>query len=339
MKYTDEEIKAAIEVGIFTESAVNNFKVLIDRQKNTYLADEENFRLVASFNDIFVVIALTLLFVSIMWIFNKIGIWIGALISAYLAWKLSEIFITKKHMAFPAILLVSAFIFNISMLILPFTKSAIEFLGFQSNIDTPFFITSSLAGVAAGILHWKRFRVPITVAACCTLVIGYIFAFLIVNKDFRYGITIFCFFAGAVVFIYALVWDASDTKRLSKNTDVAFWLHLLAAPLLVHPIFTALGIFDKAINTQQSIAVIIIYFIIGYLSLIIDRRALMVSALGYVLYTFGVMLKELGAIDFSFAFAGLIISAGLLTISVFWHQVRKFALKGTPQAFKRFVPE
>lgn len=338
MKYTEEQMKAGIDAGIFTESAVNEFKALMNSQKNIHQADEENFRLIASFNDIFVVIALTLLFVSIMWIFNKLGIWMGALISAYLAWKLSEIFITKKRMAFPAIVLVSAFIFNISTLILPFTKSTLEFLNFQPNIDTPFFITSSLAGVVAGIFHWKRFKVPITIAICCALVIGYIFAYLIATKDFKHGITIFSFVAGVLVFICAFVWDASDTKRVGKSADVAFWLHLLAAPLLVHPIFTALGIFGKTIDMQQSMAVIIVYIVISYLSLVIDRRALMVSALGYVLYTFGLMLKNMGAIDFSFAFAGLIISAGLLTISVFWHQVRKYTLKHMPDVIRRYIP-
>ena len=339
MKYTEEQMKAGIDAGIFTESAVNDFRALINDKQNIHQADEENFRLVASFNDIFVVIALILLFVSILWIFNKLGIWIGALISAYLAWKLSEIFIIKKRMAFPAIVLVTSFILNISTFVLPFTKSTLEYLNVQSNIDTPFFITSSLAGVVAGIFHWKRFRVPITIAVCCALVIGYIFASLIATKDLKHGMSIFSFVAGVLVFICAFVWDASDTKRVGKSADVAFWLHLLAAPLLVHPIFNTLGIFDKTINMQQSVAVIVVYIVISYLSLVIDRRALMVSALGYVLYTFGLMLKNMGAIDFSFAFSALIISAGLLTISVFWHQVRKYMLKNTHDAIKRYIPE
>jgi len=338
MHYSDEQVKAAIEEGIFSETSVNQFKELIKRQQNNHPADEENFRLLASFNDVFVVIALILLFLSINWIFNIIAIWLGMLISALLAWKLSEVFILEKRMAFPAITLVIAFILSSAMIALPFTKSLLELLNFKISNDTPYFIATAGVGALAARLHWKRFRVPITIAAICAVVIGFLFAIFIVNKELIRLIPSFSFVAGMVVFAYAFIWDASDTKRNSQNTDVAFWLHLLAAPLLVHPIFIGLGIFEGDIEPHQSLLVLGIYLFISCVSLIIDRRALMVSSLGYVLFSFSNILKSFGAVEVSFAITGLVISIGLLTISAFWHQCRQFVLKFTPIAVLQFVP-
>jgi hypothetical protein len=51
-----------------------------------------------------------------------------------------------------------------------------------------------------------------------------------------------------VVFGIALRWDASDRERRTRRADVAFWLHLLAAPLLVHPVFTTLGTWGGSID-------------------------------------------------------------------------------------------
>lgn len=338
MSYSDEQVKAAIEAGIFSETSVTQFKELIKRQQNNHSADEENFKLLTSFNDVFVVIALAILFLSINWIFNIIAIWLGMLISALLAWKLSEVFILNKRMAFPAITLVMAFILSSAMVALPFTKSLLELLNFKISNDTPYFITTAAVGAIAGQLHWKRFKVPITIAATCAVVIGFLYAIFMVNKELVRLIPGFCLVVGMIVFAYAFIWDASDTKRSSHNTDVAFWLHLLAAPLLVHPVFIELGIFEGDIKPYQSFLVLGVYLFITCVSLIIDRRALMVSSLGYVLYTFSSILKSFGAVELSLAITGLVISIGLLTISAFWHQYRQIVLNFTPTAIRRFVP-
>ena len=52
----------------------------------------------------------------------------------------------------------------------------------------------------------------------------------------------FMLLLGVGVFLFAMWWDASDRARLTRRSDVAFWLHLLAAPMIAHPIFTLLGL-------------------------------------------------------------------------------------------------
>ena len=54
---------------------------------------------------------------------------------------------------------------------------------------------------------------------------------------------------GIGVFLFAMWWDSSDPRRETRRSDVAFWLHLLSAPLIVHPIFSLLGLTEGTATT------------------------------------------------------------------------------------------
>ncbi len=66
--YTDEDLYQAVKSGIFKKSAVEEFRELISNQANTKSADEENFRLISGFNDIFVSVSAFILMISAGWI-------------------------------------------------------------------------------------------------------------------------------------------------------------------------------------------------------------------------------------------------------------------------------
>ena len=95
------------------------------------------------------------------------------------------------------------------------------------------------------------------------------------------------------VFLYAMRWDSSDPARISRRSDVAFWLHLLAAPMIVHPVFTLLGLNDGDATVGEGLVVIAIYVALGIAALAIDRRALLVSALAYVLFALNELFETL----------------------------------------------
>src|SRR2546430_3225670 len=54
------------------------------------------------------------------------------------------------------------------------------------------------------------------------------------------------------MFLFAMWWDGSDRARLTRRSDVAFWLHLLAAPMIVHPVFTLLDRKSTRLNSSHS---------------------------------------------------------------------------------------
>jgi hypothetical protein len=83
--------------------------------------------------------------------------------------------------------------------------------------------------------------------------------------------------------------------------------------------------------------VLLAYAAIAVVSLVIDRRALMVSALGYVLYAFSALLKQYGSVSLGFALTALVIGSALLLLSAFWHSTRTALLRRVPVGVQRYI--
>src|SRR5213593_1681490 len=71
--YSQQEIDDAVASGVITASAAEALRGHVEQQRSTAIPDEEQFRLLTGFNDIFVSIAAAILLVAVGWI----GQWIG----------------------------------------------------------------------------------------------------------------------------------------------------------------------------------------------------------------------------------------------------------------------
>jgi hypothetical protein len=129
--------------------------------------------------------------------------------------------------------------------------------------------------------------------------------------------------AGLIVFAVAMLWDGSDRERRTRRSDVAFWLHLAAAPLIAHPVFHMLGVFDGAISAGTAAVVLALYVGFALEALAVDRRALLVSSLIYVLYAMYALFTQAGAVELGAAFTALAIGSALLMLSAFWQPARR----------------
>jgi len=127
---------------------------------------------------------------------------------------------------------------------------------------------------------------------------------------------------GLAVFALAMWWDVSDRERRTRRSDVAFWLHLAAAPLIAHPVFHMLGVFNENITLEIAGIVLALYLVFAFVALAVDRRALLVSSLAYVLYAMYSLFHTAGAVELAWAFTALVIGSALLTLSAFWHPMR-----------------
>lgn len=330
--YTDEDLHAAVNVGILDENTADAFRKYVATLNHSEAADEENFQLVSGFNDIFVTIAALLLLISAAWLGIRLTLGLGFFIAATLSWLLSIHFVTKRRLALPAMVFLFAFVFS--------TGGVATAILMAFGIDTEYALTAGCAiGVLAAWLHWLRFRVPITVAAglvsmlACVLLILSVFYPSIKNHLLAYvgG-------CGLVAFAVAMYWDAQDTKRNTRSSDVAFWLHMLAAPLIVHPVYKGLGIHDGEAGVARLAIIIGLYVLLALVSVIIDRRALMVSALVYVLYALTALLKTYGMVGTGFAVSGVAIGLMLLLLSAFWHKVRYQLLRRLPEGWRSYLP-
>jgi len=310
--YSEEDLSSAVSAGVLTEEAAQAFRSHVARLRNAPSVDEEHFRFVTGFNDIFVLIACALLLLSVNWIGAEIAPWLGTTALAAAAWALAEFFTRKRRMALPSIALLLAFVGGV------FAAS----LGATESMP----IASATAALAAG-LHWMRFKVPITVAAGTAAAVGFVVALLLSSiPEAKNWTTAISLVAGIAVFALAMRWDMTDRLRQTWKSDVAFWLHLLAAPLLVHPVFATLGVLEGKTNFGQALAVVALYVAIAFVALAIDRRALMVSALVYVLYAFSALLKQYGVVSLNFAITALAVGSALLLLSAFWRPSRAFVL-------------
>lgn len=342
--YTDDDLNLAVENNVFTESSVNEFRTFIDSIKETHSADEEKFKLITSFNDVFVVIACFLLLLSVAFLFGIIdggrgyGVTSGSLVFSGISWCLAEVFVLKRRMALPAIFLLLTFSGGVFSSFYSFFLTIADIPVFDISAGFP--IIMATAGTAIfSFFHWLRFKVPITVAAATISVLALFLSIILYAfagaKDWLYLIS---FLFGVMSFLFAMHWDSADINRVTYKADVAFWLHLLSAPLIIHPVFSGLGILDGNNDFSSMFIVIFLYLLMSLISIVIDRRAFMVSSLIYVIYALYGIFSILGNVAVSLALTGIFIGTILLSVSAFWHQIRSTLINKSPDFIKVRVP-
>ena len=354
--YSQNDLDEAVAAGAMSAEAAASLRNFIDIQRRSPAVDEENFRLITGFNDIFVSIAAAILLFAVGWIGQSIGQSMGFVVDingpsplapaavAVTAWALALFFTAKRRMALPSIMLLLAFVGGVFA-----TAGFGLFAGIGEENLNGNALMSGIVGMCAGAiaagaawLHWKRFQVPITVAAGAAAVAAFAVSLLVAFigepenlKDIILG---FVLLLGVGVFLFAMRWDSSDPARTTRRSDVAFWLHLLAAPMIVHPVFTLLGLNDGNATIGEGFVVLLLYVVIGVTALAIDRRALLVSALAYVLYALNELFRQFGAVELNVALTALLIGSALLMLSAFWHQARAMVVRPLPEGLRDRLP-
>ncbi|MFL6726845.1 MAG: hypothetical protein ACJ8FS_10070 [Sphingomicrobium sp.] len=355
--YSQQELDDAVASGVITAEAANALRAHIEGQRSTAIPDEEQFRLLTGFNDIFVSIAAAILLFAVGWIGQTVGqsagltlddrgpTFVAPLFVAITSWGLALYFTAKRRMALPSILLLLAFVggvFATALFALILGTGPDNVNGNDKLGGVLAAISAAVAGGAAW-LHWRRFHVPITVAAGAASVAGIIVGLLIAGlgqsaEQARNVILGLVLFLGIGIFLFAMWWDSSDRARLTRRSDVAFWLHLLAAPMIVHPIFTLLGLNNGSASIGEGVIVILLYVALGLTALAVDRRALLVSALAYVLWALADLFKRFGAVELNIALTALVIGSALLLLSAFWHQARGAIVRPLPEGLREKLP-
>lgn len=349
--YSETDIQSAVDSGAIDVGAAAALRAHVATMRETPAVDEESFRLLTGFNDIFVSIAAVILLVAVAWIGQSFGNGSGpspfaGLFVAATAWGLAEYFTRQRRMALPSILLLLAFAGGV----FAFQGGLLAAVGenLLGNTPDPRIVATFVGGFAlitagATWLHWRRFMVPITVAVGAAAVAATAISLILAAvgdidqlKTIALGLV---FVAGLGVFALAMTWDMSDTKRQTRRSDVAFWLHLLAAPMIAHPLFSLLGVTDSgAISPASAVLVVAIYIAMGLVALAIDRRALLVSALAYVLYALTELFRDFGAVELNVALTALIIGSALLLLSAFWQNARARVVTILPDGIARRLP-
>jgi hypothetical protein len=337
--YSETDLESAVAAGILSREAAEALREHVSGLRATPMVDEENFRLITGFNDIFVAIAGVLLLVGAAWIGGEFHPALGGILVAALSWGLAEYFTKQRRMALPSIIFLLAFVGGV------FAASVGVLIGEDNNIgegdrtQALLIAASAAITVAAAYGHWRRFYVPITIAAGMAALAGVIVALLLAAAPgIETAMNLILLLVGLGVFAFAMRWDMQDPARTTRKSDVAFWLHLLAAPLIAHPIFTTLGLLEGNASVATALIVVALYIAMGVIALAIDRRALLVSALAYVIAAIISLFREFGAVSLNVALAVFVIGSALLLLSAFWQDSRRMVVGLLPEGVRQRLP-
>lgn len=316
------KLEAAADKGIIKQSQVEPlFDFLNGEVRDVSVNNsEEQLRFVRSFGDIFITLGIVFVMVAGAKIeLSSLGNIVPFLISIASA----EWLIRIRRLALPGIAILIAIIYFASQVI-----------GF-SNADPA--LHNVIILTTLGILFYWRYKMPFTLMPIAIGVISIISLLLEVDIT---KIQTLAIVYGLLVFSTAMWFDSQDTKRQNRLSDSAFWLHLLAAPLVVHGVMSTL--LTSASFSDYKEALIVAFFIVFFLiALYVDRRALLVSSLSYAIYAVIKIANDSNqSIENLTLFVFVAFGAFIVFFGANWYTARNIIFSKTEHTIlSKFVPK
>ncbi len=362
----DDDLEAAIAEGVLTAEQVEKLRAFVGgRRLAADRADDERFRFMRGFNDVFFAVGIVLLGVGIAYFANSNPI--KNLAAAAVVWALAEFLVRRLRLVLPGILLACLFAFFVFRLAdwpsiahltglssgLPPQLSAPQHTVF-GILEHGVIAASALVTALATAIFYARFRLPfalLLIAASLVLQI-IVLVPLLPHITALYALVLLA--CGLGVFAAAMAYDLSDRARMTRKADCAFWLHLLAAPLIVHslirlilpaplPAAGRVVPFGLTMTTASALTIFIIVALLTAVALLIDRRALLVSALIYLGTAIGYALTSTirpgtGNQPIVFFATLVILGVMVLALGVGWRPLRRLSLRLFPPGLVNRLP-
>jgi hypothetical protein len=334
--------------------------------------DEERFRFMRGFNDVFFSIGIVLLGAAIVHYsavaLNVYGATHPAMpiliwgVGAAICWALSELLVRRMRAVLPGILLSMLFVFFVLRGAPAFNVASYFHVAPWIGGDTvlgqlrgvvlgeiPF---TALVAALAAALYYLRFRLPFALLLLAgSLVIAAMALAILFFPPPLNGphvqplLTLIC---GLAVFAAAMAFDLSDRMRVTRRSDCAFWLHLLAAPLIVHSLITLAFYalhpgreFRDLHSFTSNLAGITagIVLLLTLIAIAIDRRALLVSALIYLGGVIAYAIASATGDDNGVFFATLLILGVIvLLLGIGWRPLRRWLIRPFPAILVNRLP-
>lgn len=330
-----KDLDAAVAAGILDQEQAQRLGAFLAGRADdpalasasSSFAHEERFRFLNGFNDVFLTAGVALVAAALFSLFgsNSPGI---ALAGPVILWLISEVLVGRMRAVLPGIFLSMAWAYICA----EGTFALLQKLGSQHQTIV------LISAVVASLLYYARFRLPFTLGQIAGLL-----AFS-ASTSFAFEASSFStpviFASGLITFAAAMAYDVRDPERTTRLADCGFWLHLAAAPMIVHPIVSSLKGNLLEFGHGTAVSILAAIAALGLIALIIDRRALLASSLIYFVAAIGYLLKSGGSslqdtTAASLGVAGLFV----LLLGVFWQPVRRavmYPLSGLP--ITKFLP-
>ncbi len=301
--------------------------------------DDEGFRFISGFNDIFLAFGVVMVLYGISLSKLDAGC-AGHPVTALILWGLGEVFASWLKRTLPSMIVAAAFVFHIlSIASLYLYGSELAEVGiFSEWPDIEFLLPLFAAGILSALMFYARFKLPFALFLTGIQAILVVITFATNNLDqnsISYIIPML-FITGIMIFALAMWFDTSDRLRQTRLSDNAFWLHLLASPLIVHSIMWQSAIWIIGFERTNSLVeleniaptlasvVLVIFLILMSVALIIDRRAMLVSSLIYVSVAVTYLIAEQGNLIGAVSFTPILIGTAVISLGVGWRPIRQF---------------
>lgn len=302
--------------------------------------DEESVRFVRGFQDVFLTIGIVLLLVGIGvlggGILRPFG---GVLIGAAVAYFLGIGFARRRRLVLPSMALALGFTMFAGLGVAALLGGEVrfyDFVGFGTPGNSYPHFAGSVAALAAAVAFFFSFRLPFALGLVATsgfvvFSMGMRYFFGIMDSGAIWAPLLLSF--GLLTFAAAMAFDLSDPLRRTLRADNAFWLHLAAAPMIVHAVISML-VTNARMRFSPTDAVIVIgvVIVLALIAIVIDRRALFVSALGYFGFAVAVLLRGAQLDDAVGLAATLVVTGGIvIALGLGWRSIRRLLIGRLPR--------
>ena len=358
----DDDLDAAVTRGIVSQQQADALRIFAASRRPQQAAarpHEERFRFMRGFNDFFFTVGVALVGAALIYFSAQSAV--GNLIATALIWMLAELLVRRMRVVLPGILLACFFVFFIFQAVDVDWNAIEKYTGFGpprmrreysdglTQIAHPATLVVKLGASAfMASMFYLRFRLPFTLLliAASLMTVAVVLTRLSVLPDTPLLASMVYLFSGVLVFTAAMAYDTSDPDRVTRRADCAFWLHLLAAPIIVHSLIgmiSPVSLYTRVdLTTQIAWSVIAIVAVLTVVALIVDRRALFVSALSYLGIVIGYAIAGAGsgAGDKTAIFFAtlLILGVMVLVLGVGWQPLRNVVMRALPSPFARHLP-
>lgn len=340
-----EALNGAVSAGIVTAEQADklvsylalqgqNIEALEQAERTRH--DPEEVRFTKGFHDIFISVGLLILAAGYIIGLgpvvedNSIVSAVAAALGGAIVWGLAEWFTKIKKLALPSILLTGMFgvaVAATGAFLVPENSA-------YGELNPVQVIVASVAALIGAGVFYRRFKVPITLTVILAGVMGLAVGLMAYQSVYSVmnNITWITLGAGLFTFACAMYFDAKDVYRETLNTDKAFWLHLLAAPLIVHSILNS-AYFEKLTEGDALLSIGIVA-LFGAIALIIDRRAMLVAALSYLGFALAYLLEstDLSASQLT-AISLVLLGCFVLLLGSGWNVARRIVMRPLAGSF------
>lgn len=339
---SETDLRAAVANSIISEAQAASLQALVHARhgfRSELSREDEPFEFFRGFSEIFITVGLVLLFTGMMLLASEIeNVTAVSVFAAALSAGMAHYFTLRRRMIMPSMFLTLTFSTALFGLLAGLLFDPIQ----QSET---MLLVMSLIGLGVMIGWYRIFHLPFAafVTGLWGLAVAFAIAALIepsangmllaamndpfnLNTASAFSIATLVF--GFVAFGFGMWFDMRDPHRVGRHSAVAFWLHLLAAPAIVHTIATSLFYNDHYILTAIAL------FLVSILALVVDRRSFLTAGIAYM----GILLYMVfnggdanGADSFSAAITTLLVLGAFITIlGTWWGPIRAGLMRRLP---------